>query len=158
MMGLPFEDVEPGMTWPLGTHVFTRDEIIRFAKAYDPQPFHVSDEGGAASSYRRLIASGWHTASAWMRCFVDTNESEARAWLARGAPVSRLGPSPGFTNLKWLRPVCAGDAIAYRVSITGKRPLKTRPEWGLVELLAEGENQAGERVFAFDGKVLVARR
>jgi acyl dehydratase len=158
MMGLSFDDIEPGMAWQLGTHLFSREEIIRFAKAYDPQPFHVSDEGGAASSYGRLIASGWHTAAAWMRCFVDTNQREAQARAASGMPVSRLGPSPGLTNLKWLRPVGPGDAIGYRLAITGKRPLKSRPEWGLAEFLAEGDNQSGERVFAFDGKVLVARR
>jgi acyl dehydratase len=158
MRGLFFEEIEAGMAWPLGEHLFTREAILRFANAYDPQPFHVSDAAAEASHFGGLIASGWHTAAGWMRCFVDTNDDARRARMSRGESLPQIGPSPGFTNLKWLKPVYAGDAITFRLAITGKRPLASRPRWGLVEMHTGGTNQKGEPVFAFDGKVLVERR
>jgi acyl dehydratase len=158
MMGLFLDEFEPGMAWPLGSHLFTREAILRFAKAYDPQPFHVDDEAASQSHYGTLIASGWHTAAAWMRCFTDTNHRSREARLARGEAIPEIGPSPGFSNLKWLKPVQPGDVIAFTLTITGKRPLASRPAWGLVEMHTEGASQRGEAAFAFDGKVLVARR
>lgn len=158
MMGLFFEEFEFGMSWPLGSHLFTRDAILRFAKAYDPQSFHVDDEAARLSHYGALIASGWHTAAGWMRSFTDTNSRARETRLARGEAVPEIGPSPGFSNLKWLKPVRAGDVIAFRLTITGKRPLASRPGWGIVEMHTEGANQRGEAAFAFDGKVLIPRR
>jgi acyl dehydratase len=158
MMGLFFEEFETGMSWPLGSHLFTRESILRFARAYDPQDFHVDDEAAAASPFGAVIASGWHTAAGWMRCFVDSNTRARNARLARGEAPPEIGPSPGFTNLKWLKPVYAGEVLAFTLSITGKRALASRPEWGIVEMHTEGANRKGELAFAFDGKVLVPRR
>jgi acyl dehydratase len=158
MMGLFFEECEAGMAWPLGEHLFTREAILRFANAYDPQPFHVSDAEAAKSHFGGLIASGWHTAAGWMRCYVDTNESARQARRSRGEALPEVGPSPGLTNLRWLKPVYAGDIIAFRLAVTGKRMLASRPRWGIVEMHTEGTNQKGEPAFAFDGKVLVERR
>ena len=69
-----------------------------------------------------------------------------------------VGPGPGFTNLKWLKPVYPGDTVRYRSTVTGKRELASRPQWGIVFSLNEGFNQKGELVFSFEGKVLTARR
>jgi len=157
MMGLFFEEFETGMTWPLGSYLFTREAILRFANAYDPQTFHVSDEAAAKSPYGAVIASGWHTAAGWMRSFTDTNSRARDVRLARGEALPEIGPSPGFTNLKWLKPVKAGDVIAFTLTITGKRPLASRPRWGIVEMHTEGWNQRGEPAFAFEGKVLIER-
>ena len=158
MMGLFFEECEAGMRFDLGEHRFTSEAILRFARAYDPQTFHVDDEAAARSPFGALIASGWHTAAGWMRCFVDSNDQARRERLERGEAVSALGPSPGFRNLKWLKPVYGGDVLTFNLTITGKRPLASRPDWGLVEMHSDGTNRKAELAFAFDGKVLVARR
>jgi acyl dehydratase len=157
MMGLYFEEIEDGRQWALGHYDFTRDNVLAFARAYDPQSFHVDDAAAAASHFGRLAASGWHTAAAWMRCFVDTCDHARRERLARGGPLPALGPSPGFTQLRWIKPVYPGDRIAYSTAITGRRDIASRPRWGLIAQHNEGINQKGELVFSFEGKVMVER-
>ena len=82
-----YEDVAPGMRVETGSHLFVRDEIVTFAGQYDPQPFHLSEEGAAASYFGRLAASGWHTAGVWMRLMIRARgraQAEARG---RGAAL-----------------------------------------------------------------------
>lgn len=158
MIGLHLEETDVGMVVDLGEHHFTKEAIICFARKYDPQPFHLSEEGGLTGPLGRLSASGWHTASAWMKCYVATNQAAEAKLRAAGREPGLLGPSPGFTNLRWLKPVFAGDTIRYRCTVTDKRELRSRPEWGLVFSHNEGFNQAGELVFCFDGKVLTPKR
>ena len=154
MIGLFFEEIEVGLAVELGLYHFTRENIVAFAADFDPQAFHLDEKAAAAGPFGRLSASGWHTAAGWMKCFVASNDA-ARAKLA---VVPETGPSPGFTNLKWLKPVCPGDTLSYRSVVTGKRELATRPGWGMIHSLNEGHNQHGELVFSFEGKVLTARR
>ena len=123
-----FEDIVPGMRVDIGAHTFGREEIIAFATLYDPQPFHLSDAGAAASHFGRLAASGWQTAGIWMRHMV-----RARALVRAGLQRQpQLGPSPGFVNMRWLRPVFAGDTVQFDSTIFEKRATATRPGWGLV--------------------------
>jgi len=157
MMGLFFAEVEEGRHWALGHYDFTRDNVLAFARAYDPQSFHVDDVAAAASHFGRLAASGWHTAAAWMRCFVETSGRLRDERLARGERLPALGPSPGFSKLRWIKPVYPGDRIAYSTEVTGKREIASRPHWGLVSQHNEGINQNGELVFSFEGKVMVER-
>ena len=157
MLGFFLEDIDEGLSVDLGSYHFTRESIVKFAKQYDPQPFHLSDEAGLAGPFGGLTASGWHTASSWMKCFVATNNAARAKLLAMGKPSPEVGPSPGFTNLKWLKPVYPGDTVRYRCKVTSKRVLATRPQWGLVFSLNEGFNQKGDLVFSFEGKVLTAR-
>jgi acyl dehydratase len=154
MMGLCFEDIDVGLSADLGSYDFTRDNVLAFARRYDPQPFHLDDEAAARLHFGRLAASGWHTAAAWMKCYVATND-RLRAEQAMGV---ESGPSPGFTEMKWLRPVYPGDRVRYSTRITNKRELGSRPEWGLIFSHNEGINQHGELVFSFSGRVLVRRR
>ena len=93
-----------------------------------------------------------------MQCYVATNQAAENETRSLGREPALLGPSPGFTNLRWIKPVCPGDTITYRSTVTGKRDLNSRPEWGLVFALNEGFNQWGELVFSFESKVLTARR
>lgn len=145
-----FEDVEIGTVTPLGHYAFTAANIVDFARRFDPQPFHLSEAAAAASPFRRLAASGWHTAAAWMRCFVADREAVlARARTAGIEP--RYGVSPGFRDLKWLRPVYAGDTIRFDTEALDKRISASRPGWGLVFSRSSGWNEAGKRVFAFSG-------
>ena len=83
---------------------------------------------------------------------------EVSKMRAEGREPALIGPSPGFTNLRWLKPVTPGDAISYRSTVTGTRELNSRPGWGLVFSMNEGFNQKGELVFSFEGKVLTPKR
>jgi acyl dehydratase len=137
----------------LGSFHFGAEEIVRFAREYDPQPFHVDPEAARRSLFGGLCASGWHTAAVWMKQMIaHRNAMEAEA-ARLGRPAARLGSSPGFKNLRWSKPVYAGDTIAYRAEITGLRPSASRPGWGLAFHRNSGTNQHGEEVFSFDGAV-----
>jgi acyl dehydratase len=152
-----FEDVVIGTRRELGAYTFTAERIKAFAAKYDPQAFHLDEEAGRKSLFGGLAASGWHTASAWMRAAVD---SGSRARSARGDADDALagGPSPGFKNLRWPKPVLAGDTITFFTEVKSKRASVTRPQGGLIFVLNTGENQRGELVFSFDGSAFVARR
>jgi acyl dehydratase len=114
------------------------------------------DEVAARSSlFGGLAASGWHTASVWMATMVLHRNRQIAATPGRPA---RLGPSPGFSNLRWTRPVLAGDRITYISEVAGKRESASRPQWGLFFHRNTGINQRGEEVFSFDGCVFVERK
>ena len=158
MIGLYLEDIEAGRVVDLGSHHFTREAIIAFARQYDPQPFHLDEEAARNGPFGVLSASGWHTAAGWMKCYVATNQAAEAALRAQGHVPAPVGPSPGFTNLRWLKPVTPGDTITYRSTVMARRELNSRPGWGLVFSMNEGFNQKGELVFSFEGKVLTPKR
>lgn len=143
------EDLIVGETQVLGSHTFTADEIKTFARAYDPQPFHLDEAAAAASHFGALCASGWHTAGIWMRLMVQHADRQREERIARGLPVAEMGPSPGFRDMKWLRPVYAGDTITYAATLVEARPSQSRPGWGLVTHHNTGTNQDGTLVFEF---------
>jgi acyl dehydratase len=152
------DDLQVGDTRALGSYRFEADDIIRFASAYDPQSFHVDPEAARRSLFGGLCASGWHTAAIWMKLMLQHRE-RARAEAARlGRPLPALGPSPGFKNLRWLKPVYAGDTVTYASTVTATRPSASRPGWGLAFQRNSGVNQHGEEVFSFDGMVFWERR
>jgi len=154
-----YEDIRIGEQTPLGTHEFTREEIVRFARQYDPQPFHLDDEAARASSFGGLIASGWHTGAVWVRLMVEFRQRSAAAQAAApGEHGARVGPSPGFRDMKWLTPVRPGDTISYSTRVVEKIDLASRPNWGIVISRNEGVNQKGELVMSFLGEVFVERR
>ncbi|WP_342360903.1 MaoC family dehydratase [Terrarubrum flagellatum] len=153
-----YEDVEIGERMELGSYLFTPEDIVRYASQFDPQPFHLSDEGAAKTHFGRLCASGWHTASVYMKLTIRTREEHERALRERGVPIGRMGGSPGFKNLKWLKPVYAGDTISYSSTFTDKRLSATMPEWGVLSFRNEGVNQSGDLVFSFEGAAFIERR
>ena len=153
-----FEDLVIGETEELGAYTFTAENIVGFAKEFDPQRFHIDAEAAKDSLFGALCASGWHTASVWMKHMVGYRDRIRAHALAHGARPARLGPSPGFSDLKWLKPVYVGDTITYRSTVTAKRASASRPGWGLVFHHNTGTNQHGEEVFAFDGMVFWERR
>jgi acyl dehydratase len=142
----------------LGTHTFTAEDIVRFARQFDPQPFHLDEEAARRSLFGGLCASGWHTAAVWMRLMIGYRERAREEARRRGERPPELGPSPGFKNLKWSKPVYAGDTITYCSAITGTRASASRPGWGLAFHRNSGVNQHGEEVFSFDGAVFWERR
>ncbi|MBP0593231.1 MaoC family dehydratase [Paraburkholderia sp. LEh10] len=146
-MGLSYEDMEVGQTYEVGEHTFTREEIVRFAEQFDPQPFHVSDAGAAASPYRTLIASGWHTCSVMMGMLV-------RSALEGSTSMG----SPGIDDLRWLKPVRAGDTIRMTNSILDKRVSASKPDRGIVSTEWRGINQNGELVITVRSKAIFGLR
>jgi acyl dehydratase len=153
-----FEDILVGETVEVGRHTFTAEDIKAFAARFDPQPFHLDEEAAARSHFGALCASGWHTAATWMRLMVDYQRRDDDDRRARGEAVAALGPSPGFRDLKWLKPVYAGDTIAYSTEVIETRASNSRPEWGLMTIRNIGVNQHGEPVISFVSVGFVERR
>jgi acyl dehydratase len=153
-----FDDILLGDAFEVGSHRFTAEEIKAFALRFDPQPFHVDEEAAARSHFGGLCASGWHSTSMWMRLMVDYRQRFDNERRERGEPVVQLGASPGFRDLKWMRPVYAGDTIRYRSEVVELRASKSRPGWGLMSLRNSGTNQNGEPVLSFVSTVFIERR
>ena len=153
MNPLYWEDVVIGSRRDLGSYTFTEEEIIRFGRKYDPQSFHVDPEAAKHSMFGGLIASGWHTAAIWMKLAIAERER------SRGtSPLLRAGVSPGFEDMKWLKPVRPGMTVRFSSEITGKKELASRPELGLVLSRNKGHDEDGDLVFRFTGKGFVQRR
>ena len=148
-----FEDIQIGSKRDLGHHIFTEDEMIAFARKYDPQPIHIDPQAAKASIFGGLIASGWLTAAIWMRLAIESRKRETG-----DNALARAGVSPGFEDLKWLKPVRPGMTLFYSSEVVGKVDLKSRPALGLVRSLNEARGENGELFMSFIGKGFVARR
>jgi len=153
-----FEDINIGRRREVGSFTFTADEIKRFAAKYDPQRFHLSEEEGRNSLFGGLAASGWHVACVCMKLIVTSTQQRAREAAARGETIAAGGPSPGFRELRWIKPVMAGDTVSFTSEVESKRTSEKRPEWGIVQIRNTGTNQNGELVFSFLGTAFVPRR
>jgi acyl dehydratase len=153
-----FEDIRVGDVFEYGRHTFTADSIKAFATRFDPQPFHVDEAAAERSHFGGLVASGWHTAVAWMRLMVDFRRREDEAARARGEPVAGIGPALGFRDLKWPKPVYAGDMIEYKSEVIEMRLSDSRPHAGLMTFRSTGVNQNGELVLSLISTTFVARR
>lgn len=149
------EFLQIGETIELGTHVFEPEAIIEFASKYDPQPFHLSEEAAKKSVFRKLCASGWHTAATWMRKNLEYRQDMgAVSWTGDG-PAPTFGPSPGFKNLRWLKPVYAGETISFSRRAVAHRPLASRPGWQVLTVMCEAFDSTGDKVIEFESSVLV---
>lgn len=146
-----FEDIAIGERRELGRYTFTAEDIKRFAARYDPQPFHLDEGAAARSHFGGLVASGWHTASIFMKL-------QARVVAERGADLARTGPSPGFRDMRWVKPVYAGDTLTYTNEVVRKRELNSRPQWGIVFSRISAVNQHGDLAFEFEASVFIPRR
>jgi acyl dehydratase len=128
---LYFEDFEPGQVVELGTRELTEEDIVAFAREWDPQPFHVDAEAAKGSVFGGLIASGWHTGAMWMRMYVDTALGSA----ARG--------SPGIEELRWLAPVRPGDTLTGTLTVLETTPSERDPTRGTIRIRGEMTNGDG---------------
>lgn len=142
-----FEDFTPGDIIDLGSRSVTRDEIIAFASEFDPQPFHLSEEAGKASLLGGLAASGWHTASIFMRLLVDGLLGTA---AGQGAP--------GIDKLMWRRPVYADDTLSAKAEVLTSRALRSKPGLGVVSFRFTVTNQRGDVVMTLENPILFACR
>ncbi|OEI82936.1 dehydratase [Brucella sp. BO3] len=139
----------------LGTYTFTAEEIIAFARKYDPQPFHIDEEAAENSLFGGLCASGWHTTAIFMKLNVASMVQASRETVQQGETPPTFGPSPGFENLKWPKPVFAGDTITYKRVVHAIRPLASRPGWSMLTMTTRAHNQHGEEVLSFDNAAMV---
>jgi acyl dehydratase len=153
-----FEDLEIGGRREIGSFTFTAENIKKFAAQFDPQRFHLDEEEGRKSLFGGLAASGWHVGSVCMKLLVANGQRRMHEAVARGEKVAVWGPSPGFRDLRWLKPVLAGDTITYATEIAAKRLSEKRPEWGIVEARNTGTNQRGELAFSLLATAFVPRR
>lgn len=145
-MGIAYEDLIPGRMFDLGKVEIDRDEMVEFARRFDPQPFHVEEEAGRQSIFGGLCASGWYTMSLWMRAYADH--------LLAGS--TSLG-SPGGTDLSWLAPVFPGDILSFHVEVTGQRLSRSKPGVGLIDMIATASRD-DEPVMRFVFVALFASR
>jgi len=153
-----FEDMQIGQRRELGSFTFTAELIKEFARQFDPQRFHLDEEEGRKSLFGGLAASGWHVASVCMKLLVADGQREGREAAARGEEVAVWGPSPGFRELRWIKPVLAGDTISFSSEVESLRPSAKRPEWGIMQARNIGTNQRGELVYSFLATGFVPRR
>ncbi|MCA0311996.1 MAG: MaoC family dehydratase [Proteobacteria bacterium] len=142
-----WEDLPVGRVLALGSVTVEREQVLAFARQYDPQPFHLDEAAAARSMFGRLSASGWHTCAMAMGLMV-------RGFLHES---SSLG-SPGLEKIQWLRPVYPGDTLTLRQTVTEARPMASRPDVGLVRSLWEMFNQDDEQVLRMDGWGMFGRR
>jgi acyl dehydratase len=142
------EDIAIGYRVETGPYQFTRENMLRFARAYDPQVFHIDEEAAKKTFFGALAASGWHTAAAAMGNLVAIRDAYAVESRRRNLPPTPKGPSPGFRDLKWLKPVYVGDVVNFSTTAVEKRNI-SRQGWGIAFHRNEGINQNGEKVFEY---------
>ncbi len=142
-----YEDLKEGLAFQLGPRTVTRDEIVDFASAFDPQPMHLDEEAGRASLLGGLAASGWHTSSIFMRMMCDSFLLDS---TSQG--------SPGISDLRWKRPVLAGDRLSGTSTVLSRRRVKSRPELGLVTFRHVVINQREEPVMEIENPILFRLR
>ena len=142
-----FEDFEVGEIIEIGSKKVTQAEIVTFAEAFDPQPFHTSEVKARDSIFGGLIASGWHTCGIFMRLYVDN-------FLTK---TISLG-SPGVDHIRWLKPVFPNDTISGRITILETKPSPNRPEVGIIKIKCEMLNQSAEVVMQLEGTGLFGKK
>jgi acyl dehydratase len=142
-----FEDYVEGDVHRFGTIAVEADEMIAFAKRFDPQTMHTDPEAAKHTPFGGLIASGWHTAGLVMRLYVEH-------YLTHVASLA----SPGLDELRWLKPVRPGDTLSVRVTVLNTAPSKSKPDRGAVTSFVEAINQAGDIVMTFKGVNIIAKR
>jgi len=143
-----FDDLEVGQETQFGHYDVTREEVLEFARKYDPQPFHLNDEAAAQTHFGRLAASGWHTCAMTMAVIVRRLSEDRQAGLG----------SPGVDELRWLRPVYPGDRLTVNGKIVEKTPSRSKPDIGSIRTETIVTNQDDVRVMRFISIVLMRRR
>ena len=147
MKKIYFEDFRVGQVIELGSCTVSKDEIIAFARKFDPQPFHIDEAAAERSIYGGLIASGMHTCSIFMRLLYD-------GLLSRAASMG----SPGQDELRWIKPVRPGDTLSARGLVEELIPSRSKPDRGLIRTTYEVFNQDGDKVMTLRGIGMFEKR
>jgi len=141
-----FEDLKAGDRFKSGTYKVTEEQIVSFAREFDPQPFHLDPAVARQTMFKGLIASGWHTAAITMRLFVQTlNFTEGAIGL-------------GVDELRWPNAVRPGDVLQVETEIVDLRESRSKPSHGIVRIRNVTTNQRGEVVQTMFASALVLRR
>lgn len=140
---MKFAEFHTGQVIEVGPYDMTEDEVLTFARAYDPQWFHTDPEAARQGPFGGLIASGWHTCGIAMRLAADH--------VLRG---SESFASPGVSNLRWPHPVRPGDRLTLRITVNEVRRSTKRPELGVVEWTWHLVNGEGREVLQLDATSL----
>lgn len=143
-----YEDLEIGARQSFGRYDVTREEVLEFARKYDPQPFHLDDEAAARTHFGRLSASGWHTCAMAMAMMVENLKRNGQAGLG----------SPGMDNLRWAKPVFPGDTLRVESEVLEKRRSQSRREIGLFKSRSQIFNQHDEVVLEMVSNGMIAVR
>ena len=144
---LHWEDFVPGQVNEYGPRRVTRDEIVEFAREFDPQPFHLDEEAAKQTMFGGLAASGWHTCCLFMRMIADGFVNNSASMVA-----------PGVDEVKWLMPVRPGDDLMLRATVLETRASKSRPDMGFVKFKFEMLNAYGAVVMILESSVMQRRR
>lgn len=143
-----FDDFAVGDQTEFGHYDVTREEVIEFARKYDPQPFHLSDEAAAKTHFGRIAASGWHTCAMTMAVIARYVVADEQAGLG----------SPGVDELRWLKPVYPGDRLTVRAVVVDKIPSRSKPHIGVLRSRTMVSNQDGAEVMTYISIVMMQRR
>jgi acyl dehydratase len=138
-------DLHVGQRFMSGSHEVDEDQITRFAREFDPQPFHLDDAAAKRTLFEGLAASGWHTAAITMRLLVDGGAPLAGGIVGVGGEIS------------WPRPTRPGDVLRVESEVVQVTPSRSRPDRGIVTIRSETRNQRGDVVQTFVAKVVVPR-
>ncbi len=142
------EDMTVGGKASFGAYHVTREEVLDFARKYDAQPFHLSDEAAARTHFGRIAASGWHTCAMTMSMLVDYLGTDPQAGLG----------SPGVDELRWLKPVYPGDTLRVETELVEATPSRSKPDIGSIRTRVTVFNQDDVPVLRFTSIVLMRRR
>jgi acyl dehydratase len=143
-----FEDIEVGNRTRFGRYEVTREDVLAFAKKFDPQPFHLSDEEAAKTHFGRIAASGWHTCAMSMAMIVENLTANQQAGLG----------GIGIDALRWWKPVYPGDVLNCEIEILEKTPSRSKPDRGSYRSRLTVYNQDGEKVLSYENTALIATR
>ena len=147
MTTLTFEDFKPGHFGTFGPRHVTRDEILAYAREYDPQPMHLDEVAAAKSMLKGLSGSGWHLCSIMMRMMFD-------GFIGRTASMG----SPGVNEMRWVAPLRPGDDLTLDIEVAEARVSRSRPETGVVTFKGVVRNAAGVTLAEMVSPIIVRRR
>ncbi|WP_315761169.1 MaoC family dehydratase [Sphingomonas sp. Y38-1Y] len=143
-----YEDLTVGETASFGHYPVTREEVLDFARRYDPQPFHLSDEGAAGTHFGKLAASGWHSCAMTMAMLVEHMKDVPTAGMGAG----------GIDELRWMKPVYPGDTLRCQTELLEKRISASKPDRGFTRSRMTVFNQHEEPVMSFIANALIRVR
>jgi acyl dehydratase len=144
---LYYEDLAVGQIYRTGSTTLDTEAIKAFASSFDPQPFHLDEAAAADTFFQGLAASGWHTAAITMRLLVTD-----------GAPIAGGIIGAGVEELRWPHPARPGDRLHLESEVMEMRPMKSRPQFGLVKMRTKTLNQNDEPVQIFTANLIVPKR
>jgi acyl dehydratase len=146
MPSLYLEDLHVGQRFVSSTHLLDAEQIIAFARQFDPQPFHCDPEAAKQTLFQGLVASGWHTASVSMRLLLDTGLDISGGMIGAGGEIT------------WPKPTRPDSVLHVECEIMDLRVSKSRPDRGIVTVRSETRDQLGEVVQVLVAKLVVPSR